>query len=117
MHGNSPRLSRFIEGTAIAAFALVSTVAIARIGLEPHPSSGAVGVIFAPWTDAGAAFTRAVSAGGRFIRYGGPSFVVVVEPDGADYFRRVKDAGALLIVDPRIIAACLALTSGVRDKK
>ena len=117
MHRNSPRLSRILEGTAIAAFALISTIAIARIGLEPPPSSDAVGVIFAPWTDANAAFTRAVSAGGRFIRYGGPSFVVVVEPDSADYIRRVKEAGALLIVDPRIIAACLALTLAPQDKK
>jgi hypothetical protein len=114
---NSPRLSRILEGTAIAAFALFSTVAIARIGLEPSHPSGAVGVIFAPWTDAGTAFTRAVSAGGRFVRYGGSSFVVVVEPDSADYVSRVKAAGALLIVDPRIIAACLALTADAQGKK
>ncbi len=117
MQSNSPRLSRFIEGTAIAAFALISTFAIARVGLEPSHSSDAVGVIFSPWTDAGDALTRAVSAGGRFIRYGGPSFIVVVEPDSADYIRRVKDAGALFIVDPRIIAACLTLASAAQDKK
>ncbi len=117
MQSNPPRLSRIIEGTAIAAFALISTFAIARVGLEPSHSSDAVGVVFSPWTDAGDAFTRAVSAGGRFIRYGGPSFIVVVEPDSADYIRRVKDAGALFIVDPRIIAACLALTSASQEKK
>jgi len=102
---------------AVAAFTLISTIAIARIGLEPHPATGPVGVIFAPWTDAGAAFTRAVSAGGRFIRYGGASFVVVVAPDSADYISRVKEAGALLVVDPRVIAACLALTSAAQGKK
>ena len=117
MRKNSPRLSRILESTAVAAFALTSTIAIARIGLEPPPSLDAVGVIFAPWTDANAAFTRAVSAGGRFIRYGGPSFVVVVEPDSTDYIRRVKEAGALLIVDGRVIAACLALTPAAQDKK
>jgi len=109
-------LNRILEGTAISAFALFSTVAIARIGLEPSHQPGPVGVIFAPWTDAGDSFTRAVSAGGRFVRFGGPSFVVVVEPDGPDYFSRVKAAGALLIVDPRIIAACLALTSEAQGK-
>ena len=95
-------MSRIIEGTAIAAFALISTFAVARVGLEPSNSSPAVGVIFAPWTDAGAAFTRAVTAGGRSSGSAAPSFIVVVEPDSADYVRRVKAAGALLIVDPRI---------------
>jgi hypothetical protein len=113
----SRRLSRFLEGTAIAAFAFFSTIAIARVGLEPAPSSEAVGIVFAPWTDANAAFTRAVSSGARFVRYGGPSFVVVVEPDSADYIRRIKDAGALLVVDPRVIAACLSLTAVVRGQK
>ncbi len=67
-----------------------------------------MGVIFAPWTDAKAPRSRARwTAGGRFVRFGGPSFVVVVEPESADYVRRVKAAGALFIVDPRILAACL----------
>lgn len=110
-------LSCILEGVAIVAFALFSTIAIARVGLEPPPSSEAVGVVFAPWTDAGDAFTRAVTAGGRFVRYGGASFVVIVERDSAGYVRQVKDAGALLVVDPRVIAACLSLTSVVRGQK
>ena len=112
-----PRRGRILEGTAIAAFALISTVAVARIGLEPSDSSPAVAVIFAPWTDESVAFTRAVEAGGRFVRFGGSSFIVVVEPDGAGYVRRVKSAGALLIVDPRILAACLSLTSTAQVQK
>jgi hypothetical protein len=107
----SPGWGRILESTAIAGFALISTFAVARIGLEPSDPSRAVGVIFAPWTDAGAAFTHAVTAGGRFIRFGGLSFVVVVEPDDPGYAKRVRDAGALLIVDPRILAACLSLAS------
>jgi len=112
-----PRWNRILEGTVIAAFALISTMAVARIGLEPSDPSRAVGVIFAPWTDDATAFTRAVTAGGRFVRFGGPSFVVVVEPDGPDYVRRVKAAGALLIVDPRVLAACLSLASTVQAQK
>jgi hypothetical protein len=68
----------------------------------------------APWTDEGTTLTRAASAGGRIVRLGGPSFVVVVEPERADYIRRIKDAGALLIVDPRILAACFSLTPAVQ---
>jgi hypothetical protein len=112
-----PRWGRILEGTVIAAFAVISTVAVARVGLEPSDPSSAVAVIFAPWTDEGTAFTRAVSAGGRFVRFGGSSFVAVVEPDGPDYVRRAKAAGALLIVDPRILAACLSLTSTAQVQK
>ncbi|MPZ37708.1 MAG: hypothetical protein GEU95_06540 [Rhizobiales bacterium] len=107
----SPRFNSFLEGTLIAVFALLSVFAIARIGLEPRNPSGAVGVVFAPWVDARAAFIRAVEAGGRFVRYGGPSFIVVVQPDGPDYARKVKDAGALLLVDPQVLAACFPWTT------
>jgi hypothetical protein len=112
----SPRSGRIFEGTAIAAFALLSTVAIARLGLEPSDPSAPVGVIFAPWTDGNAAFAHAVGAGGRFVRYGGSSFIVVVEPEGADYARRVKDAGALLLLDPRVIAACFPWASSEQGR-
>lgn len=107
------RWGRILEGTAIAAFALISTIAVARVGLEPADPSRGVGVIFAPWIDENTALTRAVAAGGRIVRFDGPSFVVVVEPESADYVRRIKDAGALLVVDPKILAACLSFTSAV----
>jgi hypothetical protein len=113
----SMRWGRILEGMAIAAFALISTYAVARVGLEPSASSRAVGVIFAPWTDESTTLTRAAAAGGRIVRMGGPSFVVVVEPDRADYIRRVKDAGALLIVDPRVLAACFSLKPTVQEQQ
>ena len=113
----SPRLSRILEGTAIAAFALISTIAVARIGLEPSDPSRGVGVVFAPWTDEAAVLTRAVSAGGRLVRFDGPSFIVVVEPESDDYVRRVKEAGALLVVDPKILAACLSFTSAAQARQ
>ena len=113
----SPRLIRILEGTAIAAFALISTIAVARVGLEPADPSRGVGVIFAPWTVEGTALTRAVAAGGRIVRFEGPSFIVVVEPERADYVRRVKEAGALLVVDPKILAACLSFTSAAQARQ
>jgi len=113
----SPRLRRILEGTAIGAFALFSTIAVARVGLEPSDLSRGVGVIFAPWTDESAALTRAAAAGGRIVRFGGPSFIVVVEPESADYIRRIKDAGAWLLVDPRILAACFPAASTVQDRQ
>jgi hypothetical protein len=48
---------------------------------------------------------------------GGPSFVVVVEPERADYIRRIKGAGALLIVDPRVLAACFTLKPAIQEQQ
>jgi hypothetical protein len=113
----SPRWGRILEGTAVTAFALISTFAVARVGLEPRDLSRGVGVVFAPWTDANIAFARAVSAGGRFVRFGGPSFIVIVEPEAADYAQRVKEAGALLLVDPQVLAACFPWISSEQVKE
>jgi hypothetical protein len=113
----SPRWRRILEGTAIAAFALISTIAVARIGLEPHDMSRGVGVVFSPWTDENAAFARAVGSGARFVRFGGLPFVVIVQPEVADYARRVKEAGALLLLDPQVLAACFSWTSSDQVKK
>jgi hypothetical protein len=113
----SKHWGRFLEGLAIAAFALISTYAVARVGLEPSDPSRGIGVIFSPWTDEATVLTRAAAAGGRIVRLGGPSFVVVVEPETPDYVRRVKAAGALLVVDPRILAACFSMTPAVQEKQ
>lgn len=87
----SPRSSRILEGTAIGAF-------------------------FAPRPDGSAAFTREVGTRGRFVPYGRRSFIVVIEPKGAHYVRRVKDAGVLLLVDPRVIAACFRWASSEQGR-
>ena len=103
---------RFTDAALIAVFVVASLYAIARIGMEPRDPASGVGVIFAPWTSEQAAFVRAVEAGARFVRYGGVPFVVVVMPEVDDYPSRIRAAGALLVVDPRVIAACLDLFKG-----
>ena len=117
MASTSSRSRCIVESIAIAGFALVSTVAVARIGLEPRNSSRALGVIFAPWVDAGDAFTRAIAAGSQVLRFGGYPFIVIVEPETADYARRVKDAGALLVVDLRVLTACLPSLANRQARK
>src|SRR5882757_3699274 len=93
----------------VMGFALASLFMAARVGLAPRAPEDGVGVIFAPWTTGDAALRRAVGAGARFVRYGGMPFVVVVVPDEHDYLARIAADGALLVVDPRLIAACLGL--------
>jgi hypothetical protein len=67
-------------------------------------------VLFAPWVDAGSAMQRAGDAGSRIVRLGALPFIVVVEPDGPDFAARATARGAVLILDPRALAACFSVT-------
>jgi hypothetical protein len=107
----TPGLRRVVECAAIACFALASFGAIARVSLEPIDESRGVGVVFAPWVGADEAFARAVSAGARFVRYGGLPFIVVVMPETEGYAARTLSDGALLVVDPLVLEACLSSAS------
>jgi hypothetical protein len=104
---SSTRSRLLVDGILIAGFALASFCAVARIALEPRDPAAGVAVVFAPWTSQEDALARAVEAGGRFIRYGAFPFVVVVMPETADYLSRISRDGALLVADPRALAACL----------
>jgi hypothetical protein len=110
------KLGRFLDFSAIAVFSLVSSIAVARVGLEPRGSVAAVGVVFSPWTAETEALSRAAAAGARFLRFGGSSFVVVVAPDSDRFVERVKELGAVLVVDASIVTACLPQSAGAPEK-
>ena len=98
---------RVIDGALILVLTLVSFYGIARAGFAPRDPTAGVGVIFAPWTSSTAAFARAGAAGARIVRAGGFPSVVIVMPDDPDYTSRVLRDGALMVVDPRVLEACL----------
>jgi len=106
---------RLLDGLVVAAFAFASLYVIIRIGLAPRDPSAGVGVIFAPWTDGEAAMRRAVAAGGRFVRFGGFPFIVIMIPEDRDYIAHVAADGALLVVDPQALAACLPFSVDNRN--
>jgi len=103
----------WFDRLALAALTSASFVALAAVSLAPRDAAAAgdaatgVGVVYAPWVSGEEALSRAVSAGARFVRFGGVSFVVVVAPESADYAARAKAGGALFTVDPQALAACL----------
>jgi hypothetical protein len=78
-----------------------------RIGLLPADASAGVAVIYAPWTPADQTMVRAVSAGARFVRFGGFDFIAIVMPERPDYVENVLADSALLAVDPQVLAGCL----------
>jgi hypothetical protein len=91
----------------IAILAVGSFAAILRVGLAPANPGAGVAVIYAPWTTADRTILQAVSAGARFVRFGGFDFIAIVMPERPDYVARVLAGSALLAVDPQVLAGCL----------
>jgi hypothetical protein len=99
---------RWFDG-AILALLLAASLLIQTGALSQPADQGenpAVAVLFAPWVDSGSAMQRAGEAGARIVRFGALPFIVVVEPERADFAARVTERGAVLILDPRTLAAC-----------
>jgi len=94
-----------IVALLIAASLLVQVVLTARVR-SPQPGE-AVGIVFAPWVSAEAAMGRVAQAGARVVRFGALPFIVIAEPEHADFGARISSAGAILTLDPNAIAACL----------
>ena len=103
---------RWLDGLLILAAALTGLYGAARLGLTPRDPAAGVGVVFAPWVSESSAFARATATGARFVRFGGAPFIVVVVPETPDYIAQISADGAVLIVDPQALAACLRLFSG-----
>jgi hypothetical protein len=98
---------RWFDALLLTAAAFFSVVTVAAISLAPKDNATGIAVIFAPWTSASDAMTRAVEPGGRFVRFGAFDFIAVVEPAGSEYAYRVRSNGAWLLADPAALAACL----------
>jgi hypothetical protein len=98
---------RWLDLWLIAILAVGSFGAILRIGLLPAKPDAGVAVIYAPWTTADQTMVRAVSAGARFVRFGGFDFIAIVMPEQSDYVANVLAGSALLAVDPQLLAGCL----------
>jgi hypothetical protein len=98
---------RWLDLWLVAILAVASFAGILRVGLVPADPSAGVAVIYAPWTTADRTMIRAVSAGARFVRFGGFDFIAIVMPEQPDYVERVLADSALLAVDPQVLAGCL----------
>ena len=99
----------WLDGALIFVIAVTSLYGSVRLALKPRDPAAGLGVVFAPWVSGEAALMRAVEAGARFVRHGGLPFIVVVMPDAPDYQTRILESGALLVTDPRALAACLSI--------
>lgn len=73
---------------------------------RPDNPLNPIAVVYAPWTNASSAATRATAAGASLLRFGAFDFVVVVKPDDPAYAERALARGALFVLDPRFRALC-----------
>jgi hypothetical protein len=103
-----PRPRWLVDAVILASVSVGALYATARFALAPRDPGRGVAVVFAPWTPPEATFARTVEAGGRFVRFGGTSFIAVAMPNDLDYPARAFAAGAWLVLDPKALAACLS---------
>lgn len=97
----------WFDRLVIVAMAGASLFGVGVLALSPHDANAAVAVVYAPWTSSRDALVRAAEAGARFVRFGAVPFIVVVVPERPDYAARARAGGALLMLDPQALAACL----------
>jgi hypothetical protein len=86
---------------------VASALGAGWLGLRPLASPGApVAAIFPPWWSAERSFIAAASTGGAIVRQGAWSSILVVVSADGDLPRRLRDAGALLLVNPAALGGC-----------
>lgn len=113
---NHPTFGKtFFDTLLITAFVIGNFAVVAYVALKPKNPADGVAVVFSPWLGAKEAFERATSSGDRFVRYGNYPFIVVVMPGDANYLARLRAEGALLVLDPKALAACLGSAGGNRQ--
>jgi hypothetical protein len=102
------RSRRWIDAILLATLSAGVFYFSARTTLAPRQPEQGVAVVFAPWTSPASAMEQTVEAGARFVRFGGFGFVTIAIPNDREYPARAFSQGAWLVVDPKVIAACLS---------
>lgn len=97
------RLADLLPALVLMVGGLSATVGITLFG---GPSDDLVAVIFAPGAPRWDNWSAVQAAGGRIIRERLDGTVLIVQPDDAQFSARVRQAGAWLVVNPRLPGAC-----------
>ena len=79
---------------------------LAAVAVEAQPRTpGRVAAVFPPWWSP-AQVVGAAGSAGDIAGIGAVPFIVIVRGDPAGLSRRVRSAGALLLLDPALAGAC-----------
>jgi hypothetical protein len=98
--------SSWFDFTLISGGAVFGLAATALVALTPRDPLAPVAVVYAPWTQAGAAIGAATQAGAQLLRPGAHANIVIVKPDDAGYAARASAAGAWLVADAAALTGC-----------
>jgi hypothetical protein len=94
------------DGVLIGAAVLLSFGIVAHIAVTPRDASTPLAVVFAPGTSAANATALSADAGGRILRAGPSSNIVVVVAEDEGFAARAYERGALLVADASTVAGC-----------
>ena len=83
-----------------AAFLVVAGIAVV-------PTGSRVVVVAPPWSDPERVISIIAEAGGTLVDGGRSPWLAVAEGSSPDFANRLFTAGALLILDGRLAAACI----------
>jgi hypothetical protein len=87
---------------------VASFLGTAWLGLRPESGAGApVAAVFPPWWNSERVFAAAASTGGAIVREGAWENILVLNSASADLPRRLRAAGAWLLLNPKALDACL----------
>jgi len=98
---------RLATALAVAALLAASTVPVFASADLPGDTSGTLAAVFPLGAAPAEVLAGIGAAGGAVVRGGGWDSVLVVHSDEAGFARRLRKAGAWLVVDPRSAAGCL----------
>lgn len=108
-----PSRTSTVLALAGAALLCLSGLAATVIGVATQPEpQGRVAIIYPPGTTQGQALTRLIGAGGRLVRFGRQSWIVVAAPasgggqSSAQWAQRIRAGGAWAVLNPIIAGGC-----------
>ncbi len=102
---NTNMRGRLATWAPCVALAVGSMLAAGASSLGPPPG-GPIAALYPPWWGASRSLLAAAT-GGVPVRFGAAGFVVVVVPDTPDAARRLRQAGAWLLLDPEVLGGCV----------
>ena len=91
---------------ALTIGAIVAATPLAG-ALVSAPQSGQAAIVFPPGYDHGETARAVARSGLAFVRTGSLSNIAIVDLSGEAASARLREAGALFILDPLILGGCL----------
>ena len=101
------RLRRFATALAVVLLLVISTTPLIAAADLPGDARGTLAAVFAPGTGKPEILRAVAEAKGAIVRGGGWDSVLVVHSQESGFARRLRQAGAWLVVDPQSAAGCL----------